>query len=329
MDTGWRRLAVAISLLVLLSFTLIAINQTAGVVQLATTLDPRLGRALLIVLLVAWGALLITPVALWLRLRRPLDVPEQTTGPEYEAYLDRLRRRLRDNPHLTGHPLESREQLENAIGELDRRVDALVKARAGRVFLATAVSQSGRLDAFMVLGIQTHMVWEIVHVYAQRPSLRELLHLYANVTGTAFVAGALDEIDPAEQIAPILSAALPTMAAELPGLRAAGSVFANSVVTGSANAFLTLRVGMVARRYAAPLVKQPRGAIRRAAIADATRLLGEVVAGGTARLSKAMLQASRQTVGGTISGAAGLARDAHRRAMSMVGLGKRETKEQP
>ena len=324
MSTGWRGLAVALSLLLLLAFTLVAINQTAGVVQLASTLDPRLGRVLLILLLMMWGALVATPVVLYFRLRAPLQVPQTDSGPEYDAYLRRLRQRLATNPHLRDRPLQTRDEIAAAIGELDRRVNELVKARAGRVFLATAVSQSGRLDAFMVLGIQSHMVWEILHVYAQRPSLREVLHLYANVAGTAFVAGALDEIDPAEQIAPILSAALPTIAAELPGLRAAGSVFANSVVTGSANAFLTLRVGMVTRRYCAPIVAKPRGAIRKAAIAEATRLLGEVVASGTARLSRAVLQASRQTVGGTFSGAAGLAKGAHRKAMTLVGLGKKE-----
>ena len=63
----------------------------------------------------------------------------------------------------------------------------------------------------MVLGIQAQMVWQIAHVYAQRPGLPEMLRLYANVVGTAFVAGSLEDIDPGEQIAPILAAALPAM----------------------------------------------------------------------------------------------------------------------
>jgi uncharacterized membrane protein YcjF (UPF0283 family) len=327
MRSGWRRLAGAVSVLLLLSFGLLVVNQTAGVVQLASTVDPRLGQATLVVLVGAYAILLIAPVVLFFRLRKPLRVPDESSGAEYEAYLEQLRQRLSRNPHLQGRTLATRADLESAIGELDARVDELVTARAGRVFLATAVSQSGRLDAFMVLGIQTHMVWEILHVYAQRPSAREMLQLYANVAVTAFIAGAIDEIDPAEQIAPIMSAALPTMAAELPGFRAAGSVFANSVVTGSANAFLTLRVGMVARRYAAPLTATPRGALRKAAIADAARLLGSVVATGSARLSRAIWDASRQTVGGTVSGAAGLAKGAGRKAMSIVGLGDKNSSE--
>ena len=85
---------------------------------------------------------------------------------------------------------------------------------------------------------------------------------------------------------------------------------ANSIVIGSANAFLTLRVGMVAKGYCAPLVAQPRGVVRRAAVTQATRLLGEVVANGSAKVSKAVWDASRQGVSATASGVAGLAKDA-------------------
>lgn len=317
-----RRLTIALSAVALLAFALLAVNQTAGVVQLLATYDPRLGRVALVVLLIAWALVLATPVLLYLRLQRPLDVPATTEGPEYDAYLARLGVRLAANPRLRGRPLGTRDDIAGALQELGSHVDTLVKAQAGRVFLATAVSQSGRLDAFMVLGIQAHMIWEIAHVYAQRPALPETLRLYTNVVATAFIAGSLEEIDPGEQIAPVISAALPAMAAELPGFRAAGTVFANSVMTGSANAFLTLRVGMVAKRYCAPLVAQPRGTIRRAAIAEATRLLAEVVAAGTARLSKAVWDASRQTVGSSVAGAADLARSAGQRALTLTGLGR-------
>jgi len=51
----------------------------------------------------------------------------------------------------------------------------------------------------------------------------------------------------------------------------------NSVFSGAANAFLTLRVGIIAKRYCASLVLAERWAIRRAATVEAARMPG----GGT------------------------------------------------
>ncbi|HJO05604.1 MAG TPA: DUF697 domain-containing protein [Acidobacteriota bacterium] len=310
MPKGLRTLLVIVSALVLVSFALLVINQTAGVVTLAEALRPGLGQIVLWSLVAVYAALTITPLVLLLRLRKPLIAPTATQGPEYDAYLRRLAGRLSASSLVSSRPIESREQIEAALAEIGECADRLVKANAGRVFLATAVSQSGRLDAFMVLGIQLRMVWQLAHLYAQRPTIRELFHLYANVATTAFVAGSLEDLDVSEQVAPILSASLPTLAGEVPGLRVAAGLVANSIVIGSANAFLTLRVGMVAKGYCAPLVAQPRGVVRRAAVTQATRLLGEVVANGSAKVSKAVWDASRQGVSATASGVAGLAKDA-------------------
>ena len=48
----------------------------------------------------------------------------------------------------------------------------------------------------------------------------------------------------------------------------------NSVFSGAANAFLTLRVGIIAKRYCASLVLAERWAIRRAATVEAARMPG-------------------------------------------------------
>ena len=319
MPKGLRTVLVVVSALALVSFALLLINQAAGVVALAEAFWPGLGQGVLWGLVGIYAVLVITPLVLFVRLRKPLVAPASTEGPEYEAYLQLLAARLSVSSHAAGRSLETADQIEVVLAEIGKRADALVKAHAGRVFLATAVSQSGRLDVFMVLGIQMQMVWQLAHLYAQRPTIRELLHLYANVAATAFVAGSLEDIDVSEQVAPILSAALPTIAAEVPGLRLAAGLVANAVVTGSANAFLTLRVGMVAKRYSAPLVAQERGVVRRAAVTQATRLLGEVVASGSTKVSEAIWDVSRRGVSATVSGVAGLAKDA---AGTVAGLAK-------
>jgi hypothetical protein len=305
---------------VLLSFGVLVVNQTAQVVQLATAVDPTLGTVTLWSLVTTYAALVGVPVVLVLRLPSPLDPPEQDEGPEFEAHLKKLGERLAASPHLRGkgHDLNDRRGVEEALAALAAKTDDIVRQTATTVFLSTAVSQSGRLDAMLVLAAQSRMVWRIAHVYYQRPSARDMWHLYANVAGTAFLAGELQDLDLGDQVEPVLSAALGALGASVPGLQVAGSLLANCVLDGSANAFLTLRVGMIAKRYCGALVVQPKADLRRAATAEAARYLGAIVADGTGRISKAIWRASVDKFGDALTGASGLAKDAGARLLAKV-----------
>ena len=158
------------------------------------------------------------------------------------------------------------------------------------MFLSTAVSQSGRLDALLVVMAQSRMVWQIAHIYYQRPSLRDMIHLYANVAGTAFLAGELQDLDLGQQVEPVVSAAISALGASVPGLHLASTILAGCILDGSANAFLTLRVGMIAKRHCGALVVVPKGSLRRAATAEAATHLGGIVADGSARLDEGDLE---------------------------------------
>ncbi len=168
------------------------------------------------------------------------------------------------------------------------------------------------------------MVWRIASIYAQRPALRELLHLYANVAATAFVAGELDEAEIGEQIEPILSSALGAVSLSVPGMQAAATIVVTSILTGAANAFLTLRVGIIARRWCGSLVVADRRALRRSATAEAAKLLGQIVRNGTARISRALWDASKGKVGGAFSGLTGFARDIKESLLALLKIRKAE-----
>ncbi|MFH0826016.1 MAG: hypothetical protein V2B18_24945, partial [Pseudomonadota bacterium] len=121
--------------------------------------------------------------------------------------------------------------------------------------------------------------------------------------------GELDDAAIGEQIEPILSSAFGALSLSIPGAQAAASIVVNSVFSGAANAFLTLRVGIIARRYCASLVLAERRTIRRAATAEASRMLGGIVSQGTARISRALWDVSKNKMGGTFSGLTGLTKD--------------------
>ena len=187
----------------------------------------------------------------------------------------------------TGQPID-RRQVEDAIRVLDEDADALIKQMATTVFLTTAVSQSGRLDALLVLGAQSRMVWRIAHLYYQRPSLRELTHLYANVSVTSLLAGELDDLELHQMIQPVVAGTVGAVGGAIPGFQVFTTILVNSLLSGSANAFLTLRIGMIAKEYCGSLVAEPRTRVRRAATTEAARLLSGIVKESGARVREAI-----------------------------------------
>src|SRR5262249_33899722 len=150
---------------------------------------PAFGTVALWGLLLAYGGLIGVPVVMVLRMPRPLAPPESEASPEFGNHLRRLGERLAANPRVRLASIQpvDRRGIEEALGVLDADAARLIKQMATTVFLTTAVSQSGRLDALLVLSAQSRMVWRIANIYHQRPSLRELVHLYANVAATSFV----------------------------------------------------------------------------------------------------------------------------------------------
>jgi hypothetical protein len=265
--------------MVLLSFVVVVINQTAGVVQLAREVSPTLGTATLWGLLIAYGGLISVPIVIVMRMPRPLVAPATDAGPEFDDHLKRLGERLAINPRVQLAAIRpfDRRGIDEALQLLDDEANVIVKQMASTVFLTTAVSQSGRLDALLVLAAQSRMVWRVAHLYYQRPSLREIVYLYANVAGTSFVAGELDDLELHQMIQPVVAGTLGAVGGAIPGFQVMTSIMVNSLLSGSANAFLTLRIGIIAKDYCGSLVAEPRTQVRRAATAEAAKLLSGIV----------------------------------------------------
>jgi len=298
MNRTLRNLALFGSMVIVLSFVVFVVNQTAQVVQLASTFDPAAGRVVLIGLVGAYAVLLAVPIVMVVRLPRALVPPARREGPEFAAHLGLLRKRLRVNPHHKLADLEGEGAVERAIERLDEEAVRIARMTASQVFVSTAVSQSGRLDTFLVLSLQTRMVWKIARLYNQRPSLREMVNLYANVAGTAFAAGEIQDVDLSEQIEPVFSAVVGSIGGAVPGFQLVASILANSVMSGAADAFLTLRVGMITKRYCGALVVEQPATLRRKATSEAAEHIGAIVAEGTARVTRALWSHSKGKVGG-------------------------------
>ncbi len=309
MKSQFARLALFASLFALLCSALFIINQTAQVVSLATAISPMFGKIVLAILALAFSVILLVPLAMIARMPAALRPPIDTDSADYQTYLLRLGERLAKNPHLssTRAQLCDRAGIEAALRVLDARADECIKATASSIFVSTAISQNGKLDALMVLAAQTRMIWQVARVYNQRPMPREMIRLYGNVGVTLFAASALEDIDITDQVAPVIHAALgSSLVSILPGITHISSLVTHSVVEGAANAYLTLRVGVICRTYCASLANIDPKPTRRYASFTAASMLGAIVGGSAATVAKAILAAARKagvsTVGSTAAG---------------------------
>ncbi|GAB4373997.1 MAG: hypothetical protein Kow0042_18260 [Calditrichia bacterium] len=293
-----KKIVILLSILVLVLFAIFLLNQTVQLVQLAKGIHPLLGQILLWVLLLLYLILLVVPVYMYFRLPPALKPPLEENPEATEKYLKQLAARLRKNPHLKDHALASREEIENALNSLDKQADELIKRSATTVFVTTAISQSGRLDAFTVLIALTRLVWQVASLYYQRPSWREFTQLYANVAATAFVAGELEDIDIGQQVEPIIGSVLGgSLTSAIPGIHTVALIITNSLLTGATNAYLTLRVGIITKKYCSSLVQKDRKWIRRSASVEAARLLSVIVMNSAGNISKAILNAALKQPG--------------------------------
>jgi len=319
MNQPSRQFAWVIGIALLLFFVLFVVNQTAGVVQLAQAAHLTLGTVVFWALIATYGALLLVPVVLIFRLPPALDRPAEAEGPAFEAHLEALSVRLAENPRLQGHAFEGRDDIEGAVAQLDEDAEQLIRQSASAVFMSTAISQSGRLDGLMVLGAQVRMVWEVAHVYYQRPTLRYMIWLYSQVATTAFIAGEIDDAEIGEQIEPVLSAGVGSLVGAIPGFKAVSILLVESTLTGTANAFFTLRVGHITRQYCGALVVSEASSVRQSATRQAAAAIAPVVKGGSKRIFRVVREKSKSAAATSMSQKARLA---GRSAWGKIGLSK-------
>lgn len=133
-----------------------------------------------------------------------------------------------------------KETLENRSDYMNK----LIKDTAVLVFVSTAVSQNGKLDAMASLIFNLRLIKRLVYATGFRPSYAQLINLYRNVIMAALVAATVEDL--VEEF-DVFTSALPI------GDKLLGFI-AKSAADGAANALLTLRVGFITKEY---LLKTP------------------------------------------------------------------------
>lgn len=259
MSTTPARIAIVLAIALCASVFIFIGGQVLTLADMAGRIHPFLGD---IVFWVGTGAMLTALgwlAATYLMRPRPLEMPQDGSPEALAEYRRALETRLRTNPHLLGEEVTAAsasgtpKSLEDMLSHLDAAALRETRRTASRIFLTTAIARNGRLDTLIVLVLLARLVWRISALYDSRPHPRAMLRLYLNVAGTALAAGALEDAGLEDHIHALLT---PLLAASpmtsVPGISGVGTVLTASLVDGSANALLALRVGIVTRNLLSP-----------------------------------------------------------------------------
>lgn len=272
--------AAALFMLVILML-LVQLDLTAF--QTVEVLAPGWGWLVFVSLLaLETGAVLWLGLAWFARAPR-LVLRDDPTEAERQAFARELERRLKKNPHVRAAGISATDEnfLEKALDVLDARAGEEIRSNAKRVFLGTALSQNGRLDALIVFVSLARMVWRVSGIYNQRPTPAELWSVYSTVSSATFISFSIEALDIprtiTESMNELLPAVTPVMAASsVPLMGPMMQQCTSAVIDGAANCLLAIRAGVVTRsafRFAALGREEAR---QQACVREAGTMLAEI-----------------------------------------------------
>ncbi|MCF7918454.1 MAG: YcjF family protein [Candidatus Cloacimonetes bacterium] len=278
-----KRIVIPIIVSLSIFFILVLINQVNQFAEMADNLVKGGG-------IIAWLLFLIIlvfiiyPVLQLLLLPKPLKRPKKRTGELssdteegfeefskaeikfYSNYKKRLLSNfkryvknfaiepdLKEELLLAEEAAEIQEILRRIEDVIDKEANKRIRKYANDVFIFTAISQNSGLDAILLLKIQIEMIWDIAHLYNQKPHWKEMAEIYLNVFASGLMAIGISDI-PIDELVKKVSAKSfeQSIFAKIPGVDIASSVtslIADSLFEGTLNGLLTLRVGYIALDY--------------------------------------------------------------------------------
>ncbi|SMF44831.1 DUF697 domain-containing protein [Desulfovibrio gilichinskyi] len=313
-------------LLLLAGFILFMLNQISALAQLCGSYFPQSHDYVLFGLSGLFLIMCISPLMMFIFRPGPLTMPDNPTPTQQTKYINMLRKRLRKNKYVRkmGLNLSRNEDLDLALDGLDEISTAKMKSVASRIFLSTAISQNGKLDSFIVMGSLSKLVWDVSKIYNQRPSLRDMISVYSNVAVTAFFASAVEDLDIQSQIEAIMSPVLAGSAlGMIPGASGLTSIITASILDGSTNAFLALRVGIITRNHFSYSPDKKTQEFRRSVLKEAAKMLLSIAVSSTKMITSAYLKTITRSAGDKAMSAARKVVDSKDRAFEATGKAAR------
>lgn len=181
-----------------------------------------------------------------------------------ETAIAELRQSIKD-------PAELRLNLMKLYNDnVKKELNKIIIRNAKTVMISTAISQNGKLDMFTVLAVNLKMIKELVLECGFRPSFTNLGKLSVNVLVTALIADGLEDLS----FNDLFPASTTGFLSDIPLIKPIMS----SIMQGISNALLTLRIGLVTRRFLFSDLKEvSKKEIRREALKESIKMLPVIV----------------------------------------------------
>jgi hypothetical protein len=296
MQKKFKYIIASISIFVIIFFLITLVNQLFGFIDIISRYSEFAGQIAFMGISVLLIIIVVAPLYYVVRLPARLEYPSSDDEKSIRIYKKKLCRNLNKNKYIKkSNIVVDENHLSEALHILDKEARKEVNRISAIVFISTAISQSGKLDSFVVLSLLVKMVWKVAHIYNQRPAVTDLINLYANVAGTTLIAGSIEEIDMSEQMEPVIAELLGSTAlSAVPGLSQITEFGFRCVMEGSINAFLALRMGEVTIGYSNSITNPNRKLMRKFATIKAIDSLRIIVKENGKDVLKALFNASKK-----------------------------------
>ena len=281
--SGTKYLWYAIAIGIIILFLLMLLSSVLGVGERLRNISKYLEYSFYAITVFLVYILILRPVKIILfspsfSIETTLDEDSRKNRRVYKKVADRLLSRDEISDDLKEEIRVSRndsEALKSALNkafnkQLKKAMNKTIRKNAKTVMLSTAISQNGRLDLYSVVVVNLKMIKELVEMSGFRPNMKNLSKLTINVFSTALIAEGLENMN----LSDLLPNSTMNMLGEIPLIKP----LISSVMQGVGNALLTLRIGIVTRKYLFSDAKEiTKEEIRRGALLEAAGMLPSVV----------------------------------------------------
>ena len=173
--------------------------------------------------------------------------------------------------------LEKGNEADDRLIEFfDRKIAPEIKSEifktARRVFIVTAASQNSVFDMLGVLSLNFMLIRKITELCGFRPNNLQIIRLYVRVLSMTVMAGVLESINVEGIVTKVAEGFMSAPFASLLG------VAVSSIMQGSTNALLTVRLGVMTKNYLLNAdVSKTRNEIRKEALKEALSIFPSIL----------------------------------------------------
>lgn len=290
-----------IAVLVFIFFVVIAFNQVIALYNNLNQVNHILAISLSVLVSLIFITIMGLPLYAFFRYPKMAVLPDNAESAVYDLYIEKQLERLKKNKCLidANYIFEGETDEQKVIlafDQLKQLSSTQIKNDANAVFLTTSISQNGVLDGATVLFTLMKMVYKVATIYETRPSMTRMIYLYGQIATVVLIARTIEDLDLIEeQLEPILTSLLGGSVVSLvPGAASVTTLVVTSIVEGSVNALLTLRVGTITQRYLSAMTKVDKKLLRRGASLEAAGHLGSIIADNAKFIIKSVSRVTKK-----------------------------------